>query len=201
MSRKINRDKRKYEKFDDINSLVMKDFWVRAGSLLEEFAVAGGQKSVDQVSADSISAGPSSAAGAFCWSPPSVGFKINVDTAIDSPQKRFGVGVIIRNVLGVPIFAAARCFEVLYGVEAAEASAIVDVRFLLELYPFFSVSPRLGNFVAHGLAKWAVGSVSSCCWASSFPEWLLKLIRVDGGSVCSSCAVYSYESRKILPDS
>ncbi|KAH7570943.1 hypothetical protein JRO89_XS05G0228700 [Xanthoceras sorbifolium] len=119
--------------------------------------------------------------------------------------------VFIKDVKGVPIFAAARCFEMLCGVEAAEASAVlvglhwaaslnlnpvliesdalnVVMLFLLELYPSFSVLfvPRLGNNIAHCITKWVVGSVSSCCWASNFPDWLLKCIRNDGGLVCSS---------------
>ncbi|KAL5734643.1 hypothetical protein ACOSP7_032504 [Xanthoceras sorbifolium] len=71
----------------------------------------------------------------------------------------------------------------------AEVDNVVqDVQFLLGLHPSFSVAfvSRVGNNVTHCLAKWAVGNFSSCSWfVSSFPDWLLKLIRVDGCSVSS----------------
>ncbi|TXG56118.1 hypothetical protein EZV62_017431 [Acer yangbiense] len=41
-------------------------------------------------------------------------------------------------------------------------------------------SPRSCNLVAHGVARWPLGSGSSIFWITSFPYWLCKLIRDDG---------------------
>ncbi|KAL5742431.1 hypothetical protein ACOSP7_029163 [Xanthoceras sorbifolium] len=167
------------------------------------------------------------------WSPPSVGFKINVDAAIDSSRKCFGVGIVIRDCQGDLIFVAAMFFDLLFGIEAAELTGILlgirwalslnlalvvvdfdalnmvrlcaglsftcsdldnivqDIHFLLEMYSWLSIAfvPRLGNNVAHCVVKWAVWNSSSCCWASSFPDWLLKLVKRETapGVSCASC--------------
>ncbi|KAL5771458.1 hypothetical protein ACOSP7_015612 [Xanthoceras sorbifolium] len=68
-------------------------------------------------------------------------------------------------------------------------NGVQNVQFLLGLHPSFSVIfvPRLGSNVAHCIAKWAVGSFSPYPWfVSSFPDWLLKLIRVDSCVFSSS---------------
>ncbi|KAL5754048.1 hypothetical protein ACOSP7_022268 [Xanthoceras sorbifolium] len=75
------------------------------------------------------------------------------------------------------------------GISLAEVDNIVqDVIFLLGLNHSFSVAffPRLENNVAHCIAKRAVSGCVSCSWSSSFPDWLLKLIRVDVCPVGSS---------------
>ncbi|KAL5791778.1 hypothetical protein ACOSP7_000372 [Xanthoceras sorbifolium] len=74
-------------------------------------------------------------------------------------------------------------------VSLTEVDNIVqDVIFLLGLNHSYSVAfvPRLGNNVAHCITKRAVSGCVSCSWFSSFPDWLVKLARMDGCSGGSS---------------
>ncbi|KAL5777230.1 hypothetical protein ACOSP7_010156 [Xanthoceras sorbifolium] len=60
------------------------------------------------------------------WSPPSTGFKFNVDAAVDTASGRFGVGIVARDQWGCLKSAAALIFPSFFSVAAAEARAIFE---------------------------------------------------------------------------
>ncbi|KAK1551153.1 hypothetical protein Q3G72_031150 [Acer saccharum] len=76
---------------------------------------------------------------------------------------RVGVGAMVRNDKGVPIFAVGVCLNGGDDVEIAEATAIVlsikDIKVLLSVADVRSISfiLRECNWVAHDeIARWAV---------------------------------------------
>ncbi|KAL5830904.1 hypothetical protein ACOSQ4_016258 [Xanthoceras sorbifolium] len=156
------------------------------------------------------------------WSPPSSGFKINVDAAVDAASGRFGVGFVIRNHQGRLKAASSLVFRDFFSVVAAEAKAVLEGFRLTVASCFFpfcvesdflqvvnlcsgisssrceedsviqdilsqfgslvssiSFISRSCNFVAHSLAKWAIGVSLNSAWSCSFPDWLLKLVKDD----------------------
>ncbi|KAL5794051.1 hypothetical protein ACOSP7_002645 [Xanthoceras sorbifolium] len=112
------------------------DFWSRAGDLCAEFAKAGASAPVSPFVSGAVKA----------WLPPIAGvFKVNVDAAIDFSSGRFGVGVIVRDYIGIllaeaSVFVSGRC------TECAEVRAILD-GFLLAtdwgLFPLLMESDAL----------------------------------------------------------
>ncbi|KAL5818285.1 hypothetical protein ACOSQ4_022127 [Xanthoceras sorbifolium] len=58
---------------------------------------------------------------------------------------------------------------------------IFDIQSLISSLNIASISfiSRLGNGVAHGIAKRAFDLVVPCLWTCSFPVWLFKLFQVD----------------------
>ncbi|KAL5781729.1 hypothetical protein ACOSP7_006758 [Xanthoceras sorbifolium] len=55
----------------------------------------------------------------------SVGFKVNVDATTNISEGCFGVGVVIRNSMGLIIFAAAFFYPMIFRVEVFEAKTIL----------------------------------------------------------------------------
>ncbi|KAL5850133.1 hypothetical protein ACOSQ4_008146 [Xanthoceras sorbifolium] len=60
------------------------------------------------------------------WSPPSTGFKVNVDAAVDAVSSRFGVGIVIRDQQGCLKAASSLVFRDFFSVVAAEAKAVLE---------------------------------------------------------------------------
>ncbi|KAK0601557.1 hypothetical protein LWI29_025314 [Acer saccharum] len=72
-----------------------------------------------------------------------------VDAALDVGGGRVGVGAVVRNDRGVPIFAAGVCL-----IGGAESTK--DIKALLSVADVKFFFPRGGNKVAHEIARWAV---------------------------------------------
>ncbi|KAL5854197.1 hypothetical protein ACOSQ4_003999 [Xanthoceras sorbifolium] len=60
------------------------------------------------------------------WAPSSVGFKVNVDAAVDSVLGRFGIGIAVRDQQGCLKAAAALAFPNFFSVVAAETKAVLE---------------------------------------------------------------------------
>ncbi|KAL5774567.1 hypothetical protein ACOSP7_012124 [Xanthoceras sorbifolium] len=80
---------------------------------------------------------PSASSSARLWKPYAFGFKLNVNAVLNLHDNFFGVGVVVRNVAGSPVFMASKFFENSFDVEVAEAFAmftrmvfVADKRFL-----------------------------------------------------------------------
>ncbi|KAL5733978.1 hypothetical protein ACOSP7_031839 [Xanthoceras sorbifolium] len=74
------------------------------------------------------------------WSPPSAGFKFNVDAAVDTASGRFSVGVVARDQWGCLKSAVALVFPGFFSVAAAEARAVFEgfrLAVSTDLSPFF----------------------------------------------------------------
>ncbi|KAL5744461.1 hypothetical protein ACOSQ2_027577 [Xanthoceras sorbifolium] len=60
------------------------------------------------------------------WSPPSAGFKFNVDAAVDAASGKFGVGIVARDQWGCLKSAAALIFPSFFSVAVAKARAVFE---------------------------------------------------------------------------
>ncbi|KAK2650809.1 hypothetical protein Ddye_018298 [Dipteronia dyeriana] len=92
------------------------DVWCSAGSSMKEFKAS--LRSESEVSRLGI---PNQIS-----KPPDRGFKINVDTTVDSYKRYFGIGVVVRNADGLPVTVVTKFFDVFFTMEVAEAQAILE---------------------------------------------------------------------------
>ncbi|KAL5764010.1 hypothetical protein ACOSQ2_016604 [Xanthoceras sorbifolium] len=136
---------------------------------------------------------------ALHWEVPSPSwFKLNSDAAIDLPNMKVGIGVVIRDCKGRVAAAMASSLNSLILVECAEGLALLKVMKLavevgvflvivLDLLALSSSSvncsfifrPRSCNMVAHGLAKFGVNVNSPRVWLEVTPLYVEEFVIFD----------------------
>ncbi|KAK3210760.1 hypothetical protein Dsin_015466 [Dipteronia sinensis] len=127
------------------------------------------------------------------WKPPLPGvFKINIDVAIDGINRKVGVGIIIRNAVGislglVPCTVESDALSVVSLINnsrlpCAEIGIIVQyVILLLGSSPNCCVvfAYREANMSAHNLAKLGLHSVSKAVWMEDYPPSISSFVLDD----------------------
>ncbi|KAL5814340.1 hypothetical protein ACOSQ4_024981 [Xanthoceras sorbifolium] len=104
------------------------------------------------------------------WSPPSAGFKFNVDAAVDAASGKFGVGIVARDQWGCLKSAAALIFPSFFSVAVAEARAVFEgfkLAVSSSLSPFFVESDSLE------IVKLCGGFSSTRCEVNSIVQDIL----------------------------
>ncbi|KAL5833634.1 hypothetical protein ACOSQ3_017308 [Xanthoceras sorbifolium] len=131
------------------------------------------------------------------WEAPSPSwFKLNFDAAIDLPNKRIGIGVVIHDCKG-GVFAAMASslfqWTSLVSLLVKNLTPRSDVGLIIADLVALSSSfaecnfiyrPRSCNMVAHGLAKFGVNVNSPKVWFEVSPPCVEELI-ISDCSVCS----------------
>ncbi|KAL5537727.1 hypothetical protein UlMin_043927 [Ulmus minor] len=134
------------------------------------------------------------------WQAPIFGWvKVNSDAAWCSKQKKFGMGAIIRDFTGKVLGSVATPILASVSVAVAEAWAIEraldlrtanvsEINYVFEsiyeicndfnLYKF-SHTPRMGNQVAHSLARLALSLENEQIWSTGTPESINRCLRTN----------------------
>ncbi|KAL5552091.1 hypothetical protein UlMin_002267 [Ulmus minor] len=140
--------------------------------------------------------GPSDKVVPSPWQAPQIGFvKVNSDAAWCSNRKKFGLGSVIRDYTGkVLVILESDCLGVTKALETrtlhdSDLSYVFDSIYEIcndfDMYKFSYIS-RIGNQVAHSLARLALSLENDQIWPSGIPESFIPLVSADLQQVSSS---------------